>query len=107
MNISDMKATIKSMISSKRGRRTIRNTKGGVCKKNRRRVLSVRKYDQETLQMYDHESKQITDVHNMIIHHVNEKLRFKKLVNGRFFSPQVLRQKASTFQRHSDFEARV
>ncbi|CAI2386768.1 unnamed protein product [Moneuplotes crassus] len=97
-----MKNIIKAIVSSKRGRRNIRTHHRNTCKRKSRRVFSAEPIENDQHQMDEEDINKIMEVHNRMIKHVNLKLRQNKIMNGRFFSPHVLRQKASIFQRLSD-----
>ncbi|CAI2364207.1 unnamed protein product [Moneuplotes crassus] len=99
---SEMKNIIKAIVSSKRGRRNIRTHHRNTCKRKSRRVFSAEPIETDQHQMDEEDINKIMEVHNRMIKHVNLKLRQNKIMNGRFFSPHVLRQKASIFQRLSD-----
>lgn len=102
-----MKIVLKNIVASKKCKKAVRTPTGVRSKKFTRKVFSCERSSQENFEvrvpeMTTEEVTNIMTVHNEMIDRVSRKMRFSKVSNGRFFSPQALRTKASNILRMSE-----
>jgi len=80
-------------------RSIIQGEMGKIWRQKRRRVLSQdRVWNKKSEFESTENQKRWEIVHKTMVHMISAKLKHSKYVNGRFFSPQKLQQKAFDYQ---------
>uniref|UniRef100_A0A7S3K6S6 Uncharacterized protein n=1 Tax=Euplotes crassus TaxID=5936 RepID=A0A7S3K6S6_EUPCR len=97
-NVEDFRNVIKSLVSPRRKAKPTMSPSINFQKIQKRRVLSAERLRADASEKQRQMESSMTEFHQKMIYRISRKLEQSKIVNGRFCSPVVLRQKATDFQ---------
>ncbi|CAI2384747.1 unnamed protein product [Moneuplotes crassus] len=99
-NVQDLRNVIRSLVSPKRSTKQVATPPANTKRDKRRRILSAGRCGIKHSEEQREQNLSMIEYHQNMISRINKKLEQNKIINGRFCSPLVLRQKATNFQTY-------